>query len=336
MNAAEIAEQAITKMELEEQGHVVEEKPAENAGKDESGAGKDAGKPETHGDREESAKDSGDKADDKGKDDGKPAADEAEKDEEGKYTADDALEVDEEAEPDAPATDAAGVQLSTAEQKYIVENIGDPLALRGYAGEGENRKEVEIKAYTVGDIPANFNFRSQAELLAAQTGFLKLEQKAEQLLGQFRNNQSETQARDFEHRENEGIRLDVSELQQEGEFPKFKIQPGQKGFDDDPAAKLMGEVLGIMTDRNNTYLQQYQQGRPYRHIGFREAYEIYQHQQGPKQQAEAQKKEDAERKQVADKIGTDRAVSQSKIAKPRVRSGTTVNDILARYEGEEW
>lgn len=252
------------------------------------------------------------------------------------FTADDALEVEDTKAPQAPPTDSSGVVLSSAEQKFVVDNIGEPLIIRGMRGTGDDAKEVELKVFDPTQIPRDFTFGSQSDLLAAQQGFSRLEQKAQTLLGNFRQQQSQTQANDFETRENEGIRQDVAELQKDGAFPKFKIQPGQKGFDDDPAAKEMATVLDVMTKTNNQYMQEYQQGRPYKHIGFREAFDTYQKSQGTKDKEVEQKHEDDERKQIADKVGTSRGMTASKIMKPTVRHGTTTRDILNRIELEEF
>lgn len=299
----------------------------------------DTGK-STKGDGQDS-----DKADDSNKsDDSKPKYDkdgkriEEEKpadkkedkkeEDEAKFTADDALEVDAPQTPAAPPTDSAGVQLSGAEQKYVVDNIGEPLIIRGMRGIGDDAKEVELKVFDPGQIPRDFNFASQADLLAAQQGFQRLETKAQTLLGNFRNQASQSQAQDFEKRENEGIRSDVAELQKDGDFPKFKVQPGERGFDNDPAAKQMAEVLDIMSKTNDQYMKEYQQGRPYKHIGFKEAFDTYQKVNDGKKQDTAQKEEDKERKEIADKVGSNRGMSASSIVKPTVKRGTTTRDFL--------
>lgn len=270
--------------------------------------------------------------------DGKPV----EKKKEGEFTADDAIE-EELPTPDKPAapTDNAGIQLSPQEQKYIADNIGEPIVIRGIRGEGENAKEVEIKAYSPADIPADFKFANDQQLVAAQTGFQSLEQKANQLLGNYRQNQSTQAAQDFERRENEGIRQDVADLQKEGKFPKFTVRPGEQGFDDSPEAKQMAEVLGIMAERNETYLKQYEQGRPYKHIGFTEAFEIWERQSPERQKArkadEDQDKEDQERRARApERSDSNRGMSASNIVKPTIRPGTTTRDILNRIENEDF
>jgi hypothetical protein len=356
-----IVDQAIAKQEAEEAGAVVvddDKKPQGGADdkatpkKDDAAADDSAGKPKSG----EDGKPAGDKEpakpqyDKDGKRiepakedepeldaDGKPV----EKPKEGEFTADDALEVEEPA-PDKPAapTDNAGIQLSPQESKYIADNIGEPIVIRGMRGEGENAKEVEIKAYSPADIPADFKFANDQQLIAAQNGFQSLETKANQLLGNFRNNQSQAAAQDFERRENEGIRQDVADLQKEGLFPKFTVRPGEAGFDDSPEAKQMSEVLTIMSDRNATYLKQYEQGRPYKHIGFAEAFELWQAKnpatQAAKKADEDLKVEDEERRATAERGASNRGMNPNNIVKPTVRAGTTTRDILARIDAEDF
>lgn len=353
---SQIVEQAIAKTEAEEAGIVTDDNKDPKGGEDDKTAkdGK-ASKPESGKDGkpagdEEPAKPKYDKdgkrieeaaEDDKDKPeldkDGKPI----EKKDEGKFTADDALEV-ETPKDDKPATptDSAGIQLSEAEAKHIRDNIGEPIVVRGIRGEGDDAKEVEIKVYSPNDIPADFKFANDQQRMAAQTGFYSIEQKANKLLGEFRQNQSQTAAQDFERRENEGIRADVSDLQKEGRFPKFTVQPGATGFDDSPEAKQMAEVLGVMTERNATYLKQYNQGRPYKHIGFAEAFEIWERQKGTAaanaKTDEDQRKEDEERKdRGAERGSSNRGMNASNIVKPTIRPGTTTRDILNRIDNDD-
>jgi hypothetical protein len=357
---SQIVEQAIAKTEAEEAGIVVDDdkKPKEGAADDGKATEDDkAGKPKSG----EDGKPAGDAADDKpkydkdgkrieapakGDEDEKPELDKdgkpVEKPKAGEFTADDALEVDapKPATPAAP-TDAAGIQLSPAESKHIVDNIGEPVVIRGVRGEGDNAKEVEIKAYGPNDIPADFKFANDQQRTAASTAFYGIEQKANKLLGEFRQNQSNTAAQDFERRENEGIRGDVADLQKEGRFPKFTVRPGETGFDDSPEAKQMAEVLGVMSERNATYLAQYNQGRPYKHIGFTEAFDIWERQKGTAaataKKDDDQKKEDDERKERgAEKGSANRGMNPGKLVKPTVRAGTTTRDILNRIENEEF
>lgn len=325
--AEELAEQAIAQGKFEDK-EVVKDEPAKDDKTSKPEPGKDVDKDGNAG-KDDASKDGADTGADADKPDtgDKPA----DKPKEGEFTADDGIETEEVPAKEQTPTDNNGVALSPQEQKYIADNIGEPLIIRGMRGD----KEVELKVYAPEQIPADFKFSNDQQMLAAQTAFVRMENKAQSLLGGFRNEASQTQARDFEVRENEGIRQDVAELQKAGDFPKFTVKPGDVGFDETPEANEMAEVLGIMTQRNDQYLKEYNQGRPYRHIGFREAYVEYQAKQPAKVKDAAQDKEDTERKAVADKIGTNQGLSASKLMKPTVRSGTSVNDILERVE-QEW
>lgn len=327
--AQEIAEEAIINLDIEDAKGADDDSKKTDEGADDTGAdkgGDSAGGDDDKGAGGDGTDDGGAGTDDKGKKDDKA--------DEGTFTADDALEVDDKPAPNQPEApkDAAGIQLSADEQKHIVDNIGEPIVIRGIRGEGENAKEVELKVYSSNEIPADFKFANDQQLAAASTGFLKLEQKAQQLLGSYRDQQSGKAAQDFEQRENQGIRDDVADLQKEGMFPKFRVKPGDVGFDEDPAAQQMGEVLKLMTERNEMYLKQYNQGRPYRHIGFREAFEIYQAKQPAKQRNNDQAAEDKARKGVADKVATGRGLTSEKLQKATIRPGTTIEDILNRHE----
>jgi len=93
----------------------------------------------------------------------------------------------------------------------------------------------------------------------------------------------------------------------------------------------MASVLDIMAKTNEQYMKEYQQGRPYKHIGFKEAFDDYQKLNDSKKQDKAQKDEDVERKDIADKVGTNRGMTASKVMKPTVRAGTTTRDLLKPY-----
>lgn len=350
-SASQIAEQAIARQEAEEAGIVVDD--TKKGDDDDKATAKDDKSDKSTTGKDDTKKSDG-KADDKPKydkdgkrieaeeedkeeldKDGKPV----EKAKKGEFTADDGEEVEDTTPaPNNAPTDSAGVVLSPAEQKYIADNIGEAIVIRGTRGEGDNVKEVEIKAYSPLDIPADFKFANDQQLAAATSGFQSLEQKANQILGSFRQNQSQNAARDFETRENEGIRADVADLQKDGRFPKFTVRPGDPSFDDTPEAKQMSEVLTTMTERNELYLQQYNQGRPYKHIGFAEAYDIWEKNSPDKQRAKQadddQKREDTERKASADRGPANRGMSPSTIVRPTVPAGTSTRDILARIDAD--
>lgn len=343
-----IADQAIAKLDHDDAGQPDDtNNPAGNGGQDDDRGGEGtpgaAGKQGAEGGGGAAGNQGDADGDGSGKTEGngnKPAKTEGgDAEEEGEFTADDALEVEDKSQNQQQPTDQAGIALSPQEQKYIADNIGEPIIIRGVQGEGDNAKPVELKVYTPLEIPKDFKFTSDADMMSAQTGFQSLEQKANSLLGNYRQQQSDAAALDFERRENEGIRADLADLQKAGQFPKFTKRPGDEGFDETPQAKQMAEVIAIMQDRNSTYMKQYQQGRPYKHIGFAEAFELWQAKnpqvQAEKKRDDDQKKEDQERKKAAEDGKSNRGSTGMNIRKPTIRSGTTIRDILARVDAEE-
>lgn len=333
----QIVDQAIEKLDAQDAGIVDDTKTTKDGENDQKKEidtkETDTNKSESREDDKKQSNDSGDdKSEEEVKDDKK----------EGEFTADDALEVDapKDSEPEVPK-DNAGIVLSPQERQYIADNIGEPIVIKGYRGTGDNVKEVEIKAYSPADIPADFKFANDQQLAAASTGFQSLERKANDLLGSYRQNQTNASAREFEQRENEGIRADVSDLQKEGRFPKFTVRPGDKGFDESPEAKQMAEVLQIMSERNEMYLKQYNQGRPYKHIGFSEAFDVWEKQSSKKaaetKANEEQDKEDKERHEKgSQRSEANRSMSPYIIQKPTVKPGTTTRDILNRIDNEDF
>lgn len=297
-------------------------------------------KPESGKDADESA----DKGDDKPETDkpDKAAETDGEGEPEGEYTADDALEVDDTPAPvnNAPV-DQAGIQLSPTEQKYIVDNIGDPLVLNGYKLDKDgNQVEYSVKAYSWANVPRDFKFVSEADQGQAATAFNALEQKANNLVQEKRAEQSRQAALDYEARENEAIRSDIADLQKEGRMPKFRVRPGEPGFDEDPAAQIVAEVEKIMADKNAQYLNDHNtKGKAYRHIGFEQAYDIYERTNPARQAARktdaAQDAEDKARKSKAERGDSNRGDIPKNIMKATVAAGTTNRDLMAMLDAEE-
>lgn len=304
-----------------------------------------AGKPDTSKDDEKPA----DKGDDTSGDKEEKPADKAAKTDgddeelpEGEYTADDALEVDDTPAPASQApVDQAGVQLSPAEQKYVVDNIGDPLVLSGYKLDKDgNQVEYQVKAYAANQIPRDFKFTSEVDQLQAVQAFNGLEQKANNLLQQKRQDDSRATNADYERRENEAIFSDVADLQKEGRFPKFRVKPGTVGFDEDPSAQLMDEVLKIMYDKNLKYLEDTNvRGKAFRHIGFEQAFDIYERTNPQRAAARktdaAQNAEDKARKAKAERGDSNRGDAPRNIMKATVRSGTSTRDLMAMIDADE-
>jgi hypothetical protein len=232
---------------------------------------------------------------------------------------------EEEAEPAAPTPPA---QVDP-ELKYIADNLPQ-IAVRVKVG--DEVKVLEVKSFT--QLPQNVEFASENDRLQFINAMQAQENRAQQLQLQYRNQLQQTQTKEFEVRENAAIRQDITELQESNLLPKFKVQPDDPKFSDDSATKEVQKVLDFMNKKNQEYLDGYNNGRAYRHIGFTEAYWMMPETHQRSAQRVAQKQEDDARKKVADKVAPPTGLSNTNIRKATVRRGTTLDDIVNRYEQE--
>lgn len=181
------------------------------------------------------------------------------------------------------------------EQRYIVENI-QPIKIRGVVGDGEEVKEFTV--FSPEQLPGGFKYLDDREHDIAVKGFNSLETRARELQSEFQNKAQEDNSKKFKEANDRADWEDIAYLQSEKELPKFKIRPGEPGFEDDPAAKLIQEVLDFKDKRNAKYLEDYNtKGRPFRMIGFEEAFRMYK--PTSKEDTTAQDKEDSERKNLS-------------------------------------
>lgn len=234
-------------------------------------------------------------------------------------------------EPVKPKEEVKAEEVDTSglnpEERYIVDNL--PMIV-ARVKDGDKIKELQVKSWT--QLPEDLEFASKRDELAFMNALTAQEHRARDLQVKFQQEAQQTQNTKFEQAENDGIRQDISELQQAGDLPKFKLKPEDKGFNDDPTTKSVQEILNYMEERNKQYLAEYNQGRPFRHIGFREAFYMFER----KKPETPQGKEDAQRKEIADKVNGNRSLSNRELKKPTVKAGTRVGDILDRIDQEEW
>ena len=124
-----------------------------------------------------------------------------------------------------------------------------------------------------------------------------LDQRANELQNEYRAQETNKSVQAFKELEDNSDRADINELQKEGELPKFKTAPNDPKFESDPATVEIQAILDFKEAMNNRYMEEYNAGRPYRHIGFMEAYAMYRR-QNPKVDPKVQA-EDNERKGIA-------------------------------------
>ena len=261
--------------------------------------------------------------------------DEAEETEEeaSSESEDDGYAIDEEDDDEEEDTETPEVKEEvkqpnlSPEDSYILDNL-QPIKVRGTVGDGEV-KEYEVLSPE--QLPQGFKYIDERELSIANKNFSLLENKALQLQTDFRTQQTNKAAQKFKAREDNADRTDIGQLQRDGTIPKFKTPATDPKFNDDPAVKLVQEVLDFKEKTNDTYMQEYNAGRPYRHIGFKEAFVLYKKEQPAKADI-AQAKEDKERLEVAKRINGNKSDKAGKDSKPMVRSGMSSRDLEALLE----
>lgn len=183
------------------------------------------------------------------------------------------------------------------EQRYILENI-QPITIRGTVGDSDEVKE--FKAFDPSQLPAGFKYVDDRDRDIAAKAFYQLESKAISLQNDFRTKAQEADSKKFKEANDKADWEDIAYLQKEGELPKFKLKPTDEGFADDPAAKLIDEIQAFKDERNAKYLKDFQEkGRPFRMIGFEEAFRMYKPKAADDKTTKAQEKEDQERKNLA-------------------------------------
>lgn len=186
------------------------------------------------------------------------------------------------------------------EQQYILDNI-QPIVVQGTVGDSD--KLQEFKVLSPEQLPVGFKFTDDRSREIASKNFSMLESQAQSLQNDFRSKQTVESAKAFREAEDTADRSDIGDMQRDGVIPKFKAAPDSPDFDKDPAVELVQKVLDFKEAENAKYLEAANQGKPYRHLGFEEAYYKYISKNPEKGRSEAQKKEDQEREKIARRTG---------------------------------
>ena len=164
------------------------------------------------------------------------------------------------------------------EQQYILDNI-QPIVVQGTVGDSD--KLQEFKVLSPEQLPVGFKFTDDRSREIASKNFSMLESQAQSLQNDFRSKQTVESAKAFREAEDTADRSDIG----------------------DPAVELVQKVLDFKEAENAKYLEAANQGKPYRHLGFEEAYYKYISKNPEKGRSEAQKKEDQEREKIARRTG---------------------------------
>ncbi len=174
--------------------------------------------------------------------------------------------------------------------------------------------------------------------MQAQLGFDSLTRKAEQLQIDYRNQQAQKQAQDFQTQEDKDIQKDIAYLQRQKQAGRdgldlFKtLDVNDPEFENDPAVKQMQEVLEFYNKENQARWQIYQKnGGQYRPLTYRDAFKLWRSDNPVV--GEKQAKEDKERVEVAKPLAKANAGTgaETKQNKPKLGRYANIDQIIAAY-----
>jgi heme oxygenase len=236
-----------------------------------------------------------------------------------------ANEIAKEETPEEPAP----LQPADPEAKYIVDNL--PEISTRIMQDGKP-VDVTVKSWT--QLPDDVEFATKRDELAFMNSLTAQENRARELQNTYRQEQTQSQVNEFEQRENAAINEDLTRLQNEDKLPKL-LAPDDPKFADDPSTKEVQTVLDYMNEKNAEYLDRYNKGSAYRHIGFEEAFNMMPKTQEANTRSQRQTQEDGERQQRAGRIsgntGTD---NKPVVQRPTVQRGISLDQIVERVENE--
>lgn len=232
----------------------------------------------------------------------------------------DETEPEEEEEFEAPTAPAPN-----AEAKFIYENLPE-IVTKDIDG---NVVRVKLDS----ELPDDFEFLNKKTEIEFYKNLSAQELNARALQTQYQQTQQNSQAQDFEMRENLGITRDIAELQREGLIPKYKTDPNSADFESDPAVAQSQEILDFMNKENEKYFNQYQKGMPYRRIGFREAFYMYKAQNPSRARSPRQQEEDSQRMETARRTAGTTSTGPKPIEASRLGYGASSRDIFNFIDG---
>lgn len=247
------------------------------------------------------------------------------KDAEDSYVADEDDPTDVEEPKSEPSEPSEPTDLSP-ELQYVVANL-PTLTVRGKTATGS--KTYQVKA--AGQLPEDFEFVTKREELLFNQALAGQELRARELQSQYIQEQNAKSATEFSEKENRDIRKDIGDLQREGRLVRFKVQPDNPKFSEDPGVKEAQDVIDYMNKRNSEYLESANKGGVLYHLSFKDAFEQMQRQ---KPTNDAQTNEDKERKQVARQ--TSGAVTGGGNAPQKPRIARSMDDLINRFETLEF
>lgn len=299
-------------------------KKSDGSGADDRGDADDKSSKGGSGGPEKGSKEGSDGKD--GSDKSKEPAD----DEPDGYVADE--DADEDKPKDVPNASKDAVEPKSepsnlsSELQFVVDNL-PTLTVRGKTVKGT--ETFQVKA--AGQLPEDFEFLSKRDELLFNQALAGQELRARELQSKFVQDRDTKSANEFSEKENKDIRKDIGDLQREGRLPRFKLQPDNPEFSEDPGVKEAQNVIDYMNKRNAEYLEAANKGGVLYHLSFKDAFAQMPR---PKSTDNAQDNEDKERKQVTRQ--TAGAVTSGGNAPKRAHIARNMDELINRFESMEY
>jgi hypothetical protein len=244
----------------------------------------------------------------------------------GEFESEDKEEAKDEKKPEV----VADTSSFNPEQRFIYDGLNTVRTV------GKDGKIYDVK--TNEELPNGygFEFADKATEKIFDNAMTAQENNARDLQQQFRGKQAEAQNADFTRKEQLADKIDLNELQEAGDFPRFKIKPNEKGFEASEPALLITEILEYKEELNKAAYERAQKnGTIMRVVGFKEAYDLYRYyDKGEKKadntkKADAQKNEDKQRRDVASRTNkANGSAAKGSEQRPALYSKRDIDDYI--------
>lgn len=232
-------------------------------------------------------------------------------------------------EPPAPDEDEEvrePVDLGPAE-KYVVDRLPN---IQARIVDGGVNKTVFVKAD--GQLPPGFKFQDDSALTQFTRDLTAQELRADKLFQQYNAQKQQEAVKEYETVEAQDVASDLARLQKQGVIPEFKYDENDPKFNTDPSVKEANEIYDIFKKTNDAYARKFLgTSRTYR-ISYEDAtYRYYANKnrtksETPKEEPKEPKVNNAEREEVAKKIGAP-ASAEPAATRPKAQPGMSMNDI---------
>jgi hypothetical protein len=244
--------------------------------------------------------------------------------EDGTPTEGEGYYADEGLEPVAPE-ELQTPQGQTDMGQWVLEQLPG-ITIQGMQGE----KAVTLTVKRAEDLPADFDFLNKRDEKIFDQNIADQTNRAYRLVEQYQNSQQQTQNTKFSQQEDRDIQTDMAGLQREGLLDRFKYDPNDRRYNDDPAVQRAQEVLDYYNEQNRGRWEESQRtGRLFARLSYKDAFYLYERDH-PATTPE-QVKEDTSRKAASRTIAKAGSGTEQAQSRPKLRRDAGIDEIISAY-----